>query len=84
MEFLNRTREKQVLARSISGESGSLVVIWGRRRCGKSTLVRNVLKSTDIYFMAQQTDETIQREQLASAIGEKIYGFDMMVYPTWE
>jgi len=84
MKFLNRTREKQVLARSISGEGGNLVVIWGRRRCGKSTLIRNVLKSNDIYFMAQQTDESIQREQLASAIGEKIYGFDMMVYPTWE
>lgn len=84
MEFLNRIREKQVLKRCISSDGGILVVIWGRRRCGKSTLIRHVLQATDIYFMAQQTDGSIQREQLASAIGEKIDGFDMMVYPTWE
>jgi hypothetical protein len=34
--------------------------------------------------MAQQADETIQRAQLASAIGEKITGFDAVLYPTWE
>jgi AAA+ ATPase superfamily predicted ATPase len=34
--------------------------------------------------MAQQADESIQLAQLASAIGEKIAGFDSVVYPNWE
>jgi hypothetical protein len=84
MKFINRTKEKQRLLKALESKKAKLVVIYGRRRCGKSTLIKNSLKTDDIYFMAQQSDEAIQRLQLANTIGEKISGFDSAVYPDWE
>ncbi len=84
MEFLNREKEKQRLSKALSSKKARLVIIYGRRRCGKSTLIRNTLKANDIYYMAQLSDETIQRSQLANTIGEKIKGFGSVVYPDWE
>jgi len=84
MKFLNRHKEQNRLQKSLTKKEGQLLVIYGRRRCGKSTLIKNTIGPEDIYFMAQQTDETIQRQQLASVIAEKIPGFDTVVYPTWE
>ena len=84
MEFFNREKEKQRLIKAIDSKKAKLIIIYGRRRCGKSTLIRNTLKPSDIYFIAQQTDESVQRMQLANTIGEKIPGFDSVVYPDWE
>lgn len=84
MNFFNREKEKQRLNKALESRKAKLIVIYGRRRCGKSTLIKHVLKSTDIYFMAQQTDEAVQRAQLANTIGEKIKGFESVVYPDWE
>lgn len=84
MDFLNREKEKQRLNKALDSKKAKLIVIYGRRRCGKSTLIKHVLKPTDIYFMAQQTDEAVQRSQLANTIGEKIKGFESVVYPDWE
>jgi AAA+ ATPase superfamily predicted ATPase len=84
MKFLDRYREQKRLNKALQKPEGQLLVIYGRRRCGKSTLIKNTLSSHDIYFMAQQTDETLQRQQLASVIAEKFPGFSTVVYPTWE
>jgi len=84
MEFFNREKEKERLIKAMESTKAKLIVIYGRRRCGKSTLIKNVLKSSDIYYMAQQSDESVQRIQLANTIGEKVIGFDSVVYPDWE
>jgi uncharacterized protein len=84
MKFLNRINEKQLLTKALHPKGGGFIVIYGRRRCGKSTLIKNNLNNTDVYFMAQQTEATIQRSQMASAIAEKLIGFDKVVYPDWE
>ncbi|MCX6326272.1 MAG: ATP-binding protein [Bacteroidia bacterium] len=84
MEFFNREKEKQRLLKALESKKAKLLILYGRRRCGKSTLIKNALKSNDIYYMAQQSDEAIQRIQLANTIGEKIKGFDSVVYPDWE
>jgi hypothetical protein len=84
MEFFNREKEKQRLLKALESTKAKLIIIYGRRRCGKSTLIKNMLKPSDIYFMAQQTDEAVQRIQLANTIGEKINGFKSLVYPDWE
>ncbi|MCO6487377.1 MAG: ATP-binding protein [Phaeodactylibacter sp.] len=58
--------------------------MYGRRRCGKSTLIREVLPKESIYFMAPQADEAVQRAQLANVISARIKGFDQAIYPDWE
>ncbi|MCK5821819.1 MAG: ATP-binding protein [Bacteroidales bacterium] len=84
MVFLNRENEKQRLNTSLSSSDAQLVVVYGRRRIGKSTLIRQVLKEGDIYFLAHLADAILQREQFAEAIAEQITGFSDVIYPNWE
>lgn len=84
MDFFNREKEKHRLLKALESKKAKLIIIFGRRRCGKSTLIKNILKPTDIYYVAQQTDEAVQRIQLANTIGEKVSGFESLVYPDWE
>ncbi len=84
MRFFNREKEKQRLVKALKSKKAKLIIIYGRRRCGKSTLIKNTIEPADIYFMAQQSDEAVQRIQLANTIGEKIKGFESVVYPDWE
>jgi len=51
--FIGRTRELAVLERELSGQAPSLVVLYGRRRIGKSTLILRALQERPhIYFQA--------------------------------
>lgn len=84
MNFHNRFQEIKRLQKAFSSDKPKLVVLYGRRRCGKSTLLRNVLSEDDIYYVASQADESLQRAQLAQVIAEQIPGFDRAVYPDWE
>lgn len=84
MPFYDRENEARRLKKALSSSKAKLVVLYGRRRCGKSTLIREVLSDEDIYFMAPQADEAVQRTQLASVISTRIKGFGQAVYPDWE
>jgi AAA+ ATPase superfamily predicted ATPase len=72
------------LRKAFKSSTSKVIVIYGRRRCGKSTLIKRVLNERDIYFMAQQSDESMLLSQLAQVIGEKITGFDNLIYPDWD
>ena len=84
MNFLNRFNEKQRLESALGSQEAQLVVIYGRRRIGKSTLIRQVLKKNDIYFLAHLSDGILQRAQFAKAIAEQVPDFDRAIYPDWE
>jgi len=43
--FVGRERELAVLARELGRASPSLIVVYGRRRVGKSTLILRALKA---------------------------------------
>lgn len=84
MPFLNRKDEERRLRAALRAEPPVLAVIYGRRRCGKSTILRRIAGPRDIYFLAGQNDSALQRAALAAQIGRVIPGFDAAVYPTWE
>jgi len=84
MSFVNRNSELIRLKQALENKSARLIVLYGRRRCGKSTLIKEVLKKSDFYYMADQSDETVQRIHLANVIGEKINGFEDVIYPDWD
>jgi len=85
MKFVDRENETKRLKRVLSQEGpAQLVIIYGRRRLGKSTLICHVLTDNDIYFMADQTEQSQQLALLAKTIGTKIHDFDKVVYPDWE
>lgn len=83
MKFVDRIEEKKRLETALNGESPSLIVVYGRRRLGKSTLIKKVLSSADVYYMADQTESSHQIALLAKEIGVLFEGFDQVIYPTW-
>ena len=52
MEFVDRIAETARLEAALSEEKSTLVVMYGRRRLGKSTLIKRVLSEGDVYFLA--------------------------------
>lgn len=83
MKFVDRVEEKKRLEAALVGESPALIVVYGRRRLGKSTLIRKVLSKSDVYFMADQTEPSHQMTMLAKEIGQLYGGFDQVIYPDW-
>ena len=60
MKFVDRNKELERLEKLLKADSPAFIIIRGRRRIGKSTLIGKVLKDTDIYFEADRTDPTNQ------------------------
>lgn len=85
MKFVDRDSEIKRLERALNDNRGSqFVVIYGRRRLGKSTLIRHVLKEDDIYYMADMTEQSQQIAMLSKTIAYKFPGFDKVIYPDWD
>lgn len=84
MEFVDRKEEQKRLLKSLGGENTSFIVIYGRRRLGKSTLIKKVLTEKDVYYMADQTERTHQIGLLAKDISMVFADFDKVIYPDWE
>lgn len=84
MKFVNRTEEQERLLTAINSKSPSFVVVYGRRRIGKSTLIKKVLSPSDVYYMADQTERAHQIELLAKEVSTRFEGFDRVIYPDWE
>lgn len=84
MKFVDRTNEISRLQEALAKETASLVVLYGRRRLGKSTLIKRVLTDRDIYFLADRSEGTHQRELLAKVIAQVFPDFDKATYHDWE
>lgn len=84
MNFFNRTQEKERLARGFRAVAGSFCCLYGRRRCGKSRLLKEMLPGVHaVYHVADQIEATLQRRRLAVDIGRMLPGFDRVEYPDW-
>lgn len=81
--FLNRNDEQRRMRRFLTGKGGGLAVVYGRRRCGKSTLIQHVAGSRDVYFLADQREALLLIEALAREVQRLIPGFATARYPSW-
>lgn len=86
MEFIDRIDETKLLQEALNRNTTQFIVIWGRRRIGKSTLIRNVLdfERGDIYFLADTTSETSQQQMFAKIASSTVAGFNEATYSSWE
>ena len=84
MKFVDRIDETARLKDALAREKSSLVVMYGRRRLGKSTLIKKVLSENDVYFLADRSEEQHQRVLLAKVIAQIFPDFDKLTYPDWE
>ena len=84
MKFVDRIDEAARLKDALAREKSSLVVMYGRRRLGKSTLIKRVLAENDVYFLADRSEGQHQRALLAKVIAQVFPDFEKLSYPDWE
>ncbi|MBO5024915.1 MAG: ATP-binding protein [Bacteroidaceae bacterium] len=84
MKFVDRTDETARLKDALVRDKSSLVVMYGRRRLGKSTLIKRVLSDNDVYFLADRSEGQHQRALLAKVIAQVFPDFDKLTYPDWK
>ena len=66
------------------GRGGSLIVVYGRRRCGKSRLLQEALRGHEhAYYLADLSDASIQRNTLAVETERVVPGFAAASYGDW-
>lgn len=84
MKFVDRTEETKRLKEALKRGKPSLVVVYGRRRLGKSTLIKRVLSDRDAYFLSDRSEGPHQRTLLAKVLAQIFPDFDKLTYPDWE
>lgn len=68
--FIGRESELKTLDREFNRESG-FVVIYGRRRVGKTTLIKEFIKNKDaMYFLATEEMETGNMKRFTNTLSE--------------
>ena len=85
MFFFDRQSEMARLKRLEGRQEGGLVVVWGRRRVGKTRLLLEWERTHNgLYLAGDQSSAPLQRTYIAEAIQERFPGFAAVEYPTWE
>ena len=84
LPFLDRREEHSRLTRAFSRKTSTLCCLYGRRRCGKSRLLQEVLPADrSVYFVADERESPLQRAALAQAMASILPNFDAVSYPDW-
>jgi len=85
LPFLDRHEETARFRKLLDQAEGSLGVVFGRRRCGKSRLLREILPpERSVYYVGDDREAGLQRAGLATEIGRLLAGFDQVAYPDWD
>lgn len=85
LPFFNRRDELGRLRALLGRRTGTLAVLYGRRRCGKSRLIQQALPGArSIYYVGDDREPALQRASLAAHIARRLPGFDRAVYPEWD
>ena len=85
MRFIDRELEMGRLARLARERTGGFAAVWGRRRIGKSELLKEWCRRFNgVYTVADQSLAAVQREAFAIALAERFPDFADVTYPTWK
>ncbi len=73
--FIDREHELNHLEEEYLKDSSRFVIIYGRRRIGKTALIENFGKNKDkfIYYLADQQTQTLQIESFKIQINQYIH-----------
>jgi hypothetical protein len=71
LEFINREKELAFLEGKWKEQRAQLIVLWGKRRIGKTELVKQFIKDkSHVYFLSESTSELEQLKRFSFAIGQ--------------
>lgn len=86
MKFIGREQEKKRIEKVLQSEIFKTIMIYGRRRIGKSALVKEVLKNSEaksIYYECRQTSEESNVKSFLSVVSEQL-GLPTLGYASME
>lgn len=66
VEFLDRKEESKRLRRLLDGTESAFACVYGRRRCGKTRLLLELISGREntVYFLTDKSEDQLQRERL--------------------
>ncbi|HXK59331.1 MAG TPA: ATP-binding protein [Acidobacteriota bacterium] len=88
--FVNRVSELAWLEKRYQSGKAELVVLYGRRRVGKTELLAKFCASKPdppyVFFAADQVPEPIQRANFSSVVNDAVFGKGQVqaVYDSWD
>lgn len=72
MKFINRKNELSSLAKARKKGRSGFAVVYGKRRVGKTELIKQFLKSrTGVYFLADKRPVAAQLKEVSQLLGEQ-------------
>ena len=72
-KFINRDNERDFLEKEYAKSSASFVVIYGRRRIGKTQLIKEFIKDKSaLFFLATEESENENRNEFKNRVAEYI------------
>jgi AAA+ ATPase superfamily predicted ATPase len=70
MKFINRKKELGFLEEKWLGKKAQFIVLWGKRRVGKTELVKQFIENKPhVYFLSENTNEKEQLNRFSQAVG---------------
>jgi AAA+ ATPase superfamily predicted ATPase len=77
-DFVNRTEELTHLRGLFNSDAAELAVVYGRRRLGKTRLVKQALEDYEgtVFYQARQKTRTLQLEQFVEMAADAFPGID--------
>ena len=71
MKFIDRKQELNFLEEKWQENKAQFIVLWGKRRVGKTELVKQFIKDKpDVYFLSESTSDKEQLLRFSRALGE--------------
>ena len=84
-KFINRNSEIKALKSRYAVGKAEFIVIYGKRRVGKTALIKHFIEEYDsIYLLADKSNEKLQMEEFSAAVakhfGDKFISFSRWTY----
>jgi AAA+ ATPase superfamily predicted ATPase len=83
LRFLDRDDETRRIRRALRDGAGALVVVYGRRRVGKSRLIDAAIDGPRVLYVGDDRDASVQRADLSREMARLVPRMADVVYPGW-
>ena len=82
--FIGREKEKRSLAQAVQEEDSMFVALYGRRRVGKTYLVRETFNNRFTFYHTGLANSTMKKQLAAWRLSLREYGLQKATLPhTW-
>jgi len=79
MLFVGRQNELALLGEELTAAKASLAIVYGRRRIGKSTLIREAIKDrTHLFYQATRVTSSLNLESFKAEVAHGLGADDLL------